>query len=324
MELLSGSLSPGDRLGGYTIVRTLGEGGMGIVYEAVSAQPERAVALKVLSPWLVSELGRQRFEQEVRSCAQLSHPSTVVIYDFGEAQGTLYYAMELLDGLDLHRLVAWDGAQPAARAIRVIDQIAGALGEAHEKGLVHRDIKPQNIILCELGGIPDVAKLVDFGLVMPLSTSRRRLTVDGPVIGTPRYVAPEMLRAGGEVTAATDFYQLGLVAYFLLAGRHAFDGTASAEILRKQRDEPAPSLLEVGVASDLASVVAWCLEKDPGARPADAHTLRSALARCADAAAWDEAAAREWWSAWRSRPSDDVAKSPSSPPGGAPVDRSRR
>ncbi|HEY8429134.1 MAG TPA: protein kinase, partial [Sandaracinaceae bacterium] len=142
------------------------------------------------------------------------------------------------------------------------------------------------------------------GLVVPMAEPQRRLTLDGPVIGTPRYVAPEMLREGGEVTAATDLYQLGLVAFFLLAGRHAFDGKASTEILKKQRDEPAPPLTDVGVPSDLASVVAWCLEKDPSARPKDAHALRSALARCADAGRWDEAAARAWWAEWRARPRD--------------------
>ncbi len=244
MDFIS-SLEPGDRLDGYTIVRKLGEGGMGIVYEARSEHPERAVALKVLSTWLTSELGRQRFEREVRTCAALEHPNTVIIYDCGETlDGTLYYAMELLDGLDLRRLVDLDGPQSPARTIRVLDQIAGALGEAHDHGVVHRDIKPPNIILCERGGVPDVAKLVDFGLVVPVAgrSTGRRLTLDGPVIGTPRYVAPEMLRAESVITPATDFYALGLSAYFLLTGRHAFDGPSSADILKKQRDEPAPPL----------------------------------------------------------------------------------
>ncbi len=316
MDFLS-SLEPGDRLGGYTIVRKLGEGGMGIVYEATSAHPERTVALKVLSPWLASELGRQRFEREVQTCASLTHPNTVVIYDYGESQdGVLYYAMEFLDGFDLRRLVELDGPQSPARTIRVLDQIAGALGEAHERGLVHRDIKPPNIILCERGGVPDVAKLVDFGLVMPVEgNAARRLTLDGPVIGTPRYVAPEMLRPGGQITPATDFYALGLSAYFLLTGQHAFDGPSGADILRKQRDEPAPSLVERGAPADLASVIAWCLDKDPAARPQGALTLRIALARCADATRWDEAEAKAWWDGWRSRAHTTPPPSlPSSPP----------
>ncbi len=270
---------------------------MGVVYEARREHPDRAVALKVVSPWLGSELGRARFEREVRSCAQLTHPNTIVIYDYGEAEdGTLYYAMEYLDGFDLRRLVDLDGPQSGARTIRILDQIAGALGEAHEKGLIHRDIKPPNIILCEQAGIPDVAKLVDFGLVMPIAPGRR-LTLEGQAIGTPRYVAPEMLKPEGKVSPASDFYALGLVAYFLHSGRHAFDTQSSAEILKNQRDEPAPPLPEA--ASDLASIVAWCLEKDPDARPADARTLRSALLKCAEANRWSEDDARAWWDEWR-------------------------
>lgn len=290
-------LGPGDRLGGYTIVRRLGEGGMGVVFEARDAA-QRPAALKVLSSWLTTELGRQRFEREVEACAQLEHPNTVRIFDYGEHEGTLFYAMEYLDGFDLRRLVDLDGPQTGARTIRILDQIAGALGEAHEHKLIHRDIKPPNIILCEAGGMPDVAKLVDFGLVMPmLGSTTRRLTLEGHVLGTPRYTAPEMLAPDGRLSEATDFYALGLVAYFLLCGRHAFDGEASAEILRKQRDATAAPLSDV--APDLRSVVEWCLEKDPARRPQRSRDLRDALLSCGDATRWDADAARAWWSAWR-------------------------
>jgi serine/threonine-protein kinase len=305
---LPAPLEPGARLGSYTIVRTLGEGGMGVVYEALGSDPaHRSVALKVLSPWLFTEVGRQRFEREIATCAQLEHPNTVAIFDHGETEdGTLYYAMELLDGLDLRALVELDGPQSAARTIHVLDQIAGALGEAHGRGLVHRDIKPANIVLCELDGVPDVAKLVDFGLVTALPPVGR-LSVDGPVIGTPRYVAPEMLGAEARVTPATDFYALGLVAFYLLTGRHAFDGPGCAEILLKQQREAAPSLVELGVPRDLSTVVAWCLEKAPADRPADASALRAALARCADAARWDAEAAHRWWQDWRTSVSSHAA-----------------
>jgi serine/threonine protein kinase len=296
---LPAPLEPGARLGSYTIVRTLGEGGMGIVYEAEEEHAARPVALKVLSPWLFTEVGRQRFEREIETCAHLEHPNTVVIYDHGETEdGTLYYAMELLDGLDLRALVELDGPQSPPRTIRILDQIAGALGEAHQRGLVHRDIKPPNIVLCELDGVPDVAKLVDFGLVTAPPWVGN-ISVDGPVLGTPRYVAPEMLSDAGAVTAATDLYALGLVAFFLLTGRHAFDGPGSAEILEKQRVEPAPSLLDWGAPADLAGLVSRCLDKDPTRRPADALEFRQALARCEDASRWDADAARRWWAAWR-------------------------
>lgn len=314
-------IGPGDRLGAYTLIRKLGEGGMGVVFEARHDHLTRPAAVKVLSSWLTTELGRARFEREVQACAKLTHPNTVEIYDYGEAEdGTLYYAMEHLGGCDLALLVEMDGAQSAARTIRILDQIAGALGEAHEHSLVHRDIKPANIIFCEQGGVPDIAKLVDFGLVSPIIQDARRLTVEGRVIGTPRYVAPEMLRAKCELSPAMDFYALGLVAYFLLTGHHAFDGDSSAEILRKQRNEPPVALttLAPSVPADLASVVHWCLEKAPKKRPAHGRQLREALARCQDASRWNVAEASAWWDEWHERgtaPTATVSAPPRSPSG---------
>lgn len=303
---LPAPLAPGARLGPYTVVRTLGEGGMGTVYEATGPDPAgpervRPVALKVLSPWLVTDLGRAQFEREIEICRQLSHPNTVVILDHGEtSEGSLYYAMELLEGLDLRRLVDEDGPQSAARTVRILHPIAGALGEVHARGLVHRDVKPPNIVLAQPSGVPDVAKLVDFGLVTPLA-SLGRSSREAPVIGTPRYTAPELLATEGDVTPATDLYALALVAFFLLTGEHAFDGSCSMEILRKQREQPAPSLLEWGVSADLAGLVAWCLRKSPQERPADAETVRAALERCADASRWDAEEARAWWTSWRAK-----------------------
>ncbi len=301
MDFLT-DLGPGDRLGSYTLVRKLGEGGMGVVFEAQHATLRRPAAVKVLSAWLSTGLGRRRFEREVQACAALTHPNTIEIYDYGETEdGTLYYAMEFLEGYDLTRLVQLDGAQTAARTIRVLDPIAGALGEAHAHDLVHRDIKPPNIVLCEAGGVPDVAKLLDFGLVVPMKRGSTRLTMDGHVLGTPRYVPPEMIGERGEVSPASDLYSLGLVAYFLLSGRHAFDGDSSADILRKQRDEAPPPLREVApdVPDDLAEVVHWCLAKDPTQRPRSARELRDALQGCAAATQWDAAEASAWWDRWR-------------------------
>lgn len=312
MDFLT-DLGPGDRLGNYTLTRKLGEGGMGVVFEARHASLDRPAAVKVLSAWLSTGLGRKRFEREVQACAALTHPNTVDIYDYGESEdGTLYYAMEFLEGYDLKQLVEMDGPQSPARTIHVLDPIAGALGEAHEHGLVHRDIKPPNILLCEQGGIPDVAKLVDFGLVVPLK-EKSRLTVEGHVMGTPRYTAPEMIGQGGRVTPSSDFYSLGLVAYYLLSGRHAFEGSSSAEILKRQRDEPPPLLAAIApsVPNDLASVVHWCLEKDPTRRPADSTALREAFAGCRDAHAWSAVEAAAWWDRCRER---TVQPMPSSRP----------
>ncbi len=301
---------------------------MGVVFEARHDDPGRPnAALKVLTTWLTTELGRARFEREIQACACLTHPHTVQIYDYGETlDGSLYYAMEYLDGWDLKQLVDLDGAQSPARTIRILDQIASTLDHAHDAGLIHRDIKPPNIILVGADGVPDVAKLVDFGLVSSMGrSSQRKLTIEGPLIGTPRYVAPEMLRAGGKLSPATDFYALGLVAYFLLSARHAFDGNSAAEILGKQRHCAPLELTSLvpELSSDLASVVHWCLEKKPSERPQSGRALRTALRECRDADRWDGAAAQEWWDAWRERPRDEppISTHPSSAPRAGAIDR---
>ncbi|MCC6872914.1 MAG: serine/threonine protein kinase [Sandaracinaceae bacterium] len=291
---------------------------MGIVYEA--ERDGTPTALKVVSPWLVSEQGRRRFRLEAMACAQLTHPNTVQVFDFGEAEdGTLYCAMELLRGLNLVELVEQHGPQPAGRVLRILSQITGALGEAHDKSFVHRDIKPANIVLTE----GDVAKLLDFGLVMPLgvpltpafgipraclATSPapspalerqplERVTLDEPVMGTPRYTAPEIALGVGSVGPPSDFYALGLVAYFLLAGKHAFDAHDPADILRMQQEMGVPDVCSErpDVSPALARAVAWCLEKAPEARPSSAAELAAALDACPDGAGWTDDDARAWW-----------------------------
>ncbi|MCA8964928.1 MAG: serine/threonine protein kinase, partial [Planctomycetes bacterium] len=224
-------------LGGYEIVRELGHGGMGTVYKALHTKLKRIVALKVLPEKRLQDASAvARFEREMAAVGQLQHPNIVQAHDAGEHDGRHYLVMEYVEGADLSHLSGPHKQLPIPEACELIRQAAEGLQHAHDHGMVHRDIKPPNIILCGAGGIPDTAKLVDFGLVSPLlEPTHRRLTTEGHVIGTPRYVAPEMLRAKSELSPATDFYALGLVAYYLLAGRHAFDGASPAEILYKQR-----------------------------------------------------------------------------------------
>jgi serine/threonine-protein kinase len=290
-------------VGPYTIVRERGSGGMGVVYEA--RRDGARAALKVVSSWLVSDVGRQRFRLEAMACAQLTHPNTVHVFDFGETEdGTLYCAMEYLEGLDLGQLVELHGPQSPGRVVRILEQITGALGEAHEKSFVHRDIKPANILLTE----GDVAKLVDFGLVMPLALPSalptppggiERLSLEGPVLGTPRYTPPEMALGVGPIGPAADFYALGLVAHFLLTGKHAFDASEPSAILKMQQESRAPDLRKQRpeVSPGLAGAIAWCLEKAPKARPSSATALLAALRVCPEHAAWSQAEADAWWAA---------------------------
>jgi len=210
------------RLGQYTLERKIGAGGMGIVYRASHAMLRRPTAIKLLPPDRAGEASIARFEREVQMTAQLSHPNTVAIYDYGRTpEGVFYYAMEYLDGINLEDLVRTYGAQPAGRVLAILDQVCGALAEAHERGLVHRDIKPANIILTERGGEPDVAKVVDFGLVKPIVTDDPRLTMSMPGVmtGTPLYLSPESLTSPESGDPRSDLYALGAVGCAVAANR---------------------------------------------------------------------------------------------------------
>ena len=290
------------RFGMYSVQKLLGTGGMGRVYKARHALLRRPAAVKVLSPELATELGRKRFEREVQLCAQLTHPNTVSIFDYGRTRdGTLYYVMEYLDGVDLLRLGRVDGPQSPGRTIRILEQVLGSLGEAHQAGMVHRDVKPSNILLCEHGGMPDVAKVVDFGLVKPtqdVSQSSQQLTGEGMVIGTPKYLAPEVLCAASTADARSDLYSVGLVGYWLLTGKHAFDGSNLGIVYQAQLHDPPPDLDEArgsAVPDDLKAVIVDTLDKNPANRPQRTSELRDALLACRAASDWTEGTARAWW-----------------------------
>jgi hypothetical protein len=306
------------RLGQYTLEEKLGEGGMGSVYRARHAMLRRPTAIKLLPPSQSSEAALARFEREVQLTAGLSHPNTVSVFDYGRTpDGVFYYAMEYLEGTDLDALVRADGPQPPARVAHVLRQIASALVEAHGVGLIHRDIKPENVILCERGGVPDVAKVVDFGLVRPLeSASDARLTRDNVVQGTPLYLSPEAIKAPDEVDARSDLYGLGAVGYYLVTGTHVFGGATTVEVCSHHlHTPPQPPSERLGrpVPAGLERLILACLEKDPARRPASAAELRDALHDLDDVGHWGEREAREWWERWRrarAQPSPDVAVRP--------------
>lgn len=288
------------KLGQYRIEQKIGEGGNGTVFRARHALLRRPTALKLMSPAFAgSDAARERFEHEVRQTSRLSHPNTVAIYDFGRtADGTLYYAMELLNGSTLDRLVRLSGPLPPARVIHILVQICGSLEEAHTQGLIHRDVKPSNIILCERGGLFDVVKVLDFGLVQEIADVEGDLTQADVLVGTPFYMAPETIREPGQASARSDLYALGAVGYFLLTGVNVFEGGSAVEICAGHlHDPPVPPSrrIDAPVPADLERIILVCLEKDPEDRPASAEALGVALSRCADAQGWTQQDARSWW-----------------------------
>ena len=286
------------RLGQYVIEKKIGGGGMGEVYRARHGMMRRPSAIKLLRPDQGGEVNLARFEREVQLTARLTHPNTITIFDYGRTHdGVFYYAMELLDGATLQRVVAVDGKQPPARVVRILSMVCGALAEAHAIGLIHRDIKPANIMLCTQGGERDVVKLLDFGLVKEFQVGKDvKLTGDSVVIGTPQYMAPEAILHPDSVDVRGDIYSLGAVAYFLLAGFDVFDGTSVVEVCSQHLYQVPPTFAEKGISvpAGLEAVVLACLEKEPALRPQTAVDLRERLEACG-VEPWDREAALAWW-----------------------------
>jgi serine/threonine-protein kinase len=287
------------RLGQYVLERKLGEGGMGEVYRASHGMMRRPSAVKLLRVDRTGETNLRRFEREVQLTARLTHPNTITIFDYGRTHdGVFYYAMELLDGTTLQRIVTVDGAQREGRVVRILKMICGALSEAHAIGLIHRDIKPANIMLCTQGGERDVVKLLDFGLVKEFEVDREvELTGAGAVVGTPQYMAPESILRPEAVDARTDIYAVGAVAYYLLAGVDVFHGKSTVEVCSQHlHQEPQPiSARGVAISAELEAVVLACLNKDPNRRPQSAAELLRRLEACS-VEPWDGENARAWWS----------------------------
>jgi serine/threonine-protein kinase len=287
------------RLGQYVLEEVIGQGGMGRVYRARHAFLRRDTAIKLLLPEQVGEAALLRFEREVQATARLTHPSTVAVYDYGRTpEGTFYYAMEHLDGGDLDDLVAYAGALPAGRVVFILEQVCGALEEAHGAGLVHRDVKPANMIVCERGGDGDVAKVLDFGLVKGVDADASARPVEGALTGTPLYMAPEAITTPGAVDARSDLYAVGAVAYFLLTGGPPFRGATVVEVcahhVHTVPDRPSVRL-GAGVPVELEAIVLRCLAKRPADRFNDAAALREALRGCVEGAPWNQSTARAWW-----------------------------
>ncbi len=295
------SLHKAKRFGNYVVKRELGEGGMGQVYVAQHALMCRPAAVKVMkSAPGEGPAALARFEREVQLSSTLTHPNTIMIYDYGRSSAdTFYYAMEYLEGLDLHALVDRLGPLHPERATFILTQVCGSLAEAHDAGIMHRDIKPSNIFLTRRGGIYDFVKVLDFGLAKQIGQEEAApITKTGLVFGTPRYMSPEVASGSGEVDGRGDLYCLGAVAFWMLTGRPPFESRSCVEAIVdhvKTAPKPPSELCELPIPAELDAVVLRCLEKRPEDRFQSAVEVVDALGSIPFAEPWTQARAREWW-----------------------------
>ena len=266
---------PGEIVGGrYEIIELLGSGGMANVYRAHDPQLGRDVAVKILADRYIADPAFvERFRREASAAAQLNHPNIVQVFDRGEADGTYYIVMEYLVGPDLKSLIRTRGALPPLEAIDNAQQILGALAAAHRRDVIHRDIKPQNVMFASDG----LLKVTDFGIARAGTGSD--MTEAGSVIGTAQYLSPEQAH-GGELTSASDYYSAGIVLYEMLTGRVPFDGERPVAVAMKQINEPPvpPRSYEPGIPPALEAVVLKALAKRPSERYRSAEEFSAALA----------------------------------------------
>jgi serine/threonine-protein kinase len=266
----------------YRVLELIGRGGMGVVYKAEHTRIGKILALKLLTGELTRD-GEQvaRFKREALMSSRLSHPNTVQVFDFGEADGLAYLAMEYVRGRDLGAVVSEAGRLQAERTARIVIQICSSLSEAHEKGIVHRDLKPENIMIAASQNGDDIAKVLDFGLAkLRESSELSDVTSSGAIVGTPYYMAPEQIR-GEAVTPACDVYQLGALLYACLTGTVPFDAATPMGVLtRHLLEAPVPPNVrvpELALSSSFERLVLTALAKDPSERFPSAAALKDAL-----------------------------------------------
>lgn len=296
------------RLGHYELVERIGQGGMGEVWRARHDVLAREAAVKLirarhLDDFLDEETQERlmrRFVREARLTAQLTSPHTVHVYDCGLSnREQIYYAMELLDGIDLGTAIKQDRPMPSDRVRQIMLQACDSLAEAHDFGLVHRDIKPANLFLAHVGDRWDHVKILDFGLVLPRNADHpevTRITKTGMVQGTPAYMSPEQAK-GEEIDGRSDIYALGVTAYLLLTRRLPHEGESSYEIIRSHLEEdPAPPSMRVDSDVDpgLEAVIMTCLQRDRDRRFRSARELRAALETLSITPRWTQLDAQEW------------------------------
>jgi serine/threonine-protein kinase len=279
---LRGELGGQRKLGPYRLERAIGEGGMANIYLARHDLLKRPCAVKLLKPARATDEMVARFEREVQLASTLSHPNVVEIYDYGRSsEGLLYYAMEYLEGTNLGELVSRDGPVPVPRALRILRQLCAGLAAAHAAGIVHRDVKPENIMICKRSDEPDAVKILDFGMVKRIDSPHSRdLTRGLRILGTPLYMAPERLRNPADVDARADIYAVGAVAFFMLSGKRLFESSDDLELSSRVLNDVPPRVSRVAaqpIPVELDLLVQSCLEKKREDRPQRAADLLEAL-----------------------------------------------
>src|SRR5262245_48462706 len=297
-----------NELGQYALEEKLGSGGMAEVWRARHRLLVRAAAVKLIRPEFLASRHAdphqvlRRFEREAMVTAALRSPHTVQLYDFGEAEdGTLFYVMELLLGIDLESLVSRFGPIPAERAIHVLKQVCHSLDEAHQNGLTHRDIKPANIFVSGTGTELDFVKVLDFGLVQLRSVQAaesQNLTTEATIACTPAYAAPEVARGEASYDHRVDIYAVGCVAYWLVTGHRVFEGKSTMQVLfdhASTQPQPPHTRTELPIPADLEQLVMDCLEKNPDRRPTSANLVAQRLSACRVSEPWTRDRAEQWW-----------------------------
>lgn len=272
-------LAVGQRLGPYRLVTLLGEGRIGLVFRALREPDGESVALKILRDELAEDaLYRHRFHREGRIASGLAHPHVVPVVDYGEASGRLYVAARYVPGVSLAELISTQGALPLAQTLSLVNDVSAGLDALHARDLVHRDVKPANVMVDEGGS----AALTDFGLARGVADTV--LTKTGMVVGTVDYLAPELIR-GRPATPASDVYALGCLAYECLAGRPPFAGKTFVDALLAHVQEQPPELsaIQAELPDGLSWAVSTALAKDPGERPPSATAYARLLRASAKA-----------------------------------------
>ena len=291
---------PTGDLGSYELVELIGQGAMGEVWRARHRVLGRPAAIKLL---IVGAGSRDmlvgRFHREAQAIAALQSPHAVFLFDFGVASNErLYYAMELLDGINLQTLLTQFGPQPASRVVFILRQICECLDEAHANGILHRDLKPSNVMLCEFARRRDFVKVIDFGLAKHLGpTTASNLTAYGVTPGTPEFMAPEVALASPSIDGRADLYAVGCIAYVLLTGTLVFSDANPMNVALRQvqvKPDPPSRRIATPIPQDLERIVLQCLEKEPGKRPATARDLEQMLVGC-DVPRWTDEDAAAWW-----------------------------